>query len=256
MRTNLVARQTMTPQTNTNSPVVLGALVLCLVLSALPGAAQALDVGPWQRVLTAHARGGNFDYAGLRADPDRLADLNRFVEAVGTMDDGESLASWLNAYNALVVHAITTRYPIDSVRDVDGFFNTVTHRVAGHSRTLDYVENQVIRPRFHDARIHVALNCGARSCPALSPRAFAARTLDRDLDRLARAAVANSRHVRVVDGGLRVSEIFFWFSADFERDAGSVVGWLKRFGGEAITALPGDAPLARLRYDWRLNATR
>jgi len=248
-----VARQTLTRFRN---PVALGALVLGLLLSAFPGAAQALDVAPWQRVLTAHVRGGGFDYAGLRADPERLADLNRFVEAVGAMDDGEPLASWLNAYNALVVHGIITRYPLDSVRDVDGFFNTVTHRIAGHSRTLDYVENQVIRPRFHDARIHVALNCGARSCPALSSRAFTTRTLDRDLDRLARAAVANRRHVRVVDGGLRVSEIFFWFSADFERDAGSVVGWLKRFGGEAITALPDDAPLSRLRYDWRLNAAR
>ncbi|MBW2461785.1 MAG: DUF547 domain-containing protein, partial [Deltaproteobacteria bacterium] len=169
VRTNPVARQTLARISN---PVALSAMVLGLLMSAVPGAAQALDAGPWQRVLTAHARGGGFDYAGLRADPERLADLNRFVEAVGAMNDDEGLASWLNAYNALVVHAITTRYPLDSVRDVDGFFNTVTHSVAGHSRTLDHLENQIIRPRFHDARIHFALNCGARSCPALSPRAF------------------------------------------------------------------------------------
>jgi len=223
------------------------AIFLSFALLTSPTAASALDASPWERVLTAHAKADGFDYAGLAADEARMADLAAFVEVVGAMDDDEGLASWLNAYNAIVVHAVVTRHPLRSVRDVDGFFDSIRHRVAGRRRTLDDVENRVIRPRFRDARIHVALNCAARSCPALHRHAFVERTLDATLDRLARRAVASQRHVR----GTRVSEIFFWFSADFERDAGSVAGWLRRFGAE----IPEGASLERLRYDWRLNAS-
>jgi hypothetical protein len=214
-----------------------------------------LDTAPWERVLSLHAKADGFDYAGLRADEAGMADLARFVESVGAMDPEEPLASWLNAYNALVIHAIVTRPPVPSVRGVDGFFDTLRYRVAGRRRTLDDVENRVIRPRFRDARIHFALNCGARGCPVLHRHAFTTATLDATLDRLCRRALASQRHARIRDGVVHVSELFFWFAADFERDAGSVVAWLARYGGERLAALSADARLERIPYDWRLNQT-
>lgn len=236
--------------------LVVGALVL-----APGGHASALDVEPWDRVLRAHARGGGFDYAGLAADPRARADLDRFLASVAAMPEDEPLASWLNAYDAIVVSEIARRWPLASVRDVPGFFDRVTHRVAGRDRTLDDIEHRVIRARFPDARVHAALVCGARSCPALHPRALRERDLDATLDRLARAWLAEGAHLRVEGAGpggarVRASAIFAWYRADFERDAGSVLGWIRRYAPQRLEGVPADAQVAELSYDWRVNTPR
>lgn len=232
-----------------STPALLAAAALALV----PSAARALDADPWDAVLRAHARGGGVDYGALKSDAEAMRRLEAFVAAVADMPASAPLADWLNAYNALVVKAVVDAYPIDSVKDVPGFFDRRRHRVAGASRTLDDVENRVIRPRFRDARVHFALNCAARSCPALRPRAFRAGNVDRALDDLARRAVARPRHVRRADdGGFAVSEIFFWFRRDFVRDAGSVTAWIARHGVDDIGRVDDD-DLARIPYDWRLN---
>lgn len=216
--------------------------------------ANALDASPWERVLSKHAKQGGFDYAALKADANSMADLGRFLTAVGEMPQAEPLSSWLNAYNALVVKAVADRHPIRSVRDVPGFFDRVRHRVAGQMRTLDDVENRIIRPRFQDARIHVALNCGAVSCPALHPHVFREASLDQTLTRLARAMVRSNRHVRVQDGKLEISELFFWFAADFERDGGSVWGWLQRYDAtQKLEGLSAATERGRIPYRWALN---
>lgn len=230
------------------------ALLAVAALAAVPGGARALDSGPWDRVLRAHAHRGGVDYGALKADEEAMGRLDAFLESAATMPESAPLSAWLNVYNAIVVKSVVERYPLDSVRSVDGFFDGQRHRVAGRGRTLDDIEHRVIRPRFRDARIHVALNCAARSCPALHPRAFRESTLDATLDRLARATVASRRHVRVDGERVRASQLFEWFSEDFERDAGSVLGWLRRFdAGDRLEGVPDDADVGTIRYDWRLN---
>jgi hypothetical protein len=184
-----------------------------------------------------------------------MADLDRFLASVAEMPEDEPLASWLNAYNAIVVKSVIERHPLASVREVPGFFDRARHRVAGRMRTLDDLEHRVIRVRFPDARVHVALNCAARSCPPLHGRAFRAASLSSTLDRLARAMVANERHVRVRDGALEVSRLFEWFGDDFRRDGGgSVLGWIRRYAADgALAGLPEGATIRFIAYDWRLN---
>lgn len=209
----------------------------------------------WDRVLRAHARDGGVDYRGLAADDARIRELDRFLGDVATMPDDAPLAVWLDAYNAIVVKEVTSRLPLRSVRDVPGFFDRMKHRVAGRERTLDDLENRVIRPRFRDARVHMALSCASASCPPLFGRALETVDLDATLDQLARAVVASDRFVARTDDGLRLSEIFFWYREDFVRDAGSVVGWLARHDrGGRLRGVSADATLERIPYDWRLNA--
>jgi hypothetical protein len=228
--------------------------MLALAFAAFVRGASAQDVELWDRVLRAHANAGGMDYASLKADAAAVSDLDAFLASVATMPESAPLHAWLNAYNALVVRSVVARYPIRSVRDVPGFFDRVRHRVAGRARTLDEIEHRVVRPRFRDARVHAALNCGARGCPALASRAFTASNLEASLDRLARAMVANDLHVRVRDGRIEHSEIFEWFRSDFERDAGSVRAWMERYDARGKLAnVPADAPMTTRPYDWRLN---
>lgn len=228
--------------------------VLGLVFGAQAPSARAQSTSAYGRVLAAHARAGGMDYASLAGDARARADLDAYVASLASMPDSAGLADWLNAYNAIVVHRIVHAWPIASVRDVPGFFDRTRVRVAGVERTLDDLENGVIRPRFHDARVHVALNCGAVSCPPLEPRPFEARTLEATLDRLARAAVQNDAMVRVRDGSLELSEIFFWFEADFRRDAGSVLQWLRRYDATGrLRNLAASATPRRIPYRWAIN---
>ncbi len=233
------------------APILASAFVLVSALS--PAGARALDVRPWERVLAAHAQSDGVDYAALKADAARMADLGRFLGAVAEMDEDEPLSSWLNAYNAIIVAEVVERYPLDSVREVDGFFDSARHRVAGRGRTLDEIEHRIIRPRFRDARVHFALNCGSVSCPPLHGHAFRERNLDATLDRLVERALGSRRHARVSNGTVHLTELFFWFTEDFERDAGSVVAWLKAHGGDRFASVPSDARLRRIPWDWRLN---
>jgi hypothetical protein len=250
----LIERIGRLTRTTSQSPEVSRlAIILSALLLAAPSAAAALDASPWERVLAAHAKADGFDYAALKADRARLSDLRQFLESVAEMDEDEPLSAWLNAYNAIVVSEVVEHYPLRSVRDVEGFFDTERHRVAGRRRTLDQLEHRVIRPRFRDARVHFALNCGSVSCPPLHRHAFRERILDATLDRLVRQALSSRRHARVSGRVVHLTELFFWFDEDFERDAGSVVAWLKAHGGERFANVPADAELRRISWDWRLN---
>ena len=216
---------------------------------------HALDSAPWERVLRAHARRGGVDYAQLSEDPEARADLERFLQSVASMPQSEPLSAWINAYNAVVVSSVLSRWPLRSVQDVPGFFDRARHRVAGAERTLNDIENEIIRVRFPDARVHAALNCGAQSCPPLHGHAFTEATLDATLDRLVRAWLASDRHLSVADGRVRASAIFEWYAADFRRDGGgSVVGWIRRYAPARVEGIADDAAVTSMRYDWSINA--
>ncbi len=230
------------------------ALAVVVLVGGAASSAHALDSAPWDRVLQRHAKRGGFDYAGLKADAASMAELDAFLQSVGSMPESEPLSSWINAYNALVVKAIVSRYPLRSVRDVPGFFDRIRYRVAGRERTLDAIENQVVRPRFHDARVHMVLNCGARSCPPIFNHAFREASLAQTLDQRARAVVGSDNHVRFRSGRLELSALFTWFRADFVRDGGSVLGWIRRYDHtRRLAQVPDGAPQTERNYDWRLN---
>ncbi|MCG8556959.1 MAG: DUF547 domain-containing protein [Proteobacteria bacterium] len=230
------------------------ALAAALLLIAQD--ARALDASPWERVLSRCAGQRGVNYAKLKADRDARGDLASFVHSIASMSSSEPLAAWLNAYNALVVSSVVRRYPLRSVMDIPGFFNKERHRIAGERRTLDEIEHDIIRKRFRDARVHMALNCAARSCPPLHPHAFRQRTLQATLDRLARNVVTSPRHVRIGPAQLAVSPVFFWFRKDFETEASSLLAWLKRYARSRLAGLPQSTPIVKGDYDWRLNDAR
>lgn len=248
------------------------------------GATSADPYAGYEALLRAVVRGDGVDYRALRG---RIAELRAFClwlaengptatpSAFATAD--ARLAYWLNAYNATVLRAIAESPP--SMRNVlesqpnSGFFRARTHRVDRRALTLDAIENREVRERFRDARVHSALNCGARSCPPLSSQAFRARTVSSQLDRLASAWV-NGAAVTVDERArtLRVSALFQWFDGDFSapirgRPVEGVTGAMRfvlafasRARRDAIVTLCGPS-LAQCRvefvpYDWSLNSAR
>lgn len=264
-------------------------LALCAVLFVavpLVGADQ-FDHGyaTYGAVLRAYVTPPRVDYGALKAT---RASLDRSVgefDAAATRAEPawtreQRMAFWINAYNAFTLQAIVdhypirsgwlTRYPRNSIRQIDGVWTTLKWRAAGRTVTLDDIEHRILRPEFKDARIHFAVNCASTSCPPLAAEPYRARTLDAQLDDAARTYMASDEGLQVTRDTLRVSSIFKWYGDDFVQEYAGVIGGEQEAKERAILGVivqhgpPAAAARARtgvpairyLEYDWSLNDTQ
>lgn len=160
----------------------------------------------------------------------------------------ETMAYWINAYNALTVRMILAHYPVKSIRDLHGGnpWDVDCFETGGQRYSLNKIENNILREKIGDARVHFALNCAARSCPPLYNRAFTANQLDTQLtDRTKRFLRDPNANVIGRDRVL-LNRVFEWYAADFE----DLPAFLTTFSG--ITVLQR-AQVEYLDYDWSLN---
>jgi hypothetical protein len=220
-----------------------------------PLVAAAVDHGAFDRILRDHVKRGRVDYAAIKARAKK--DLDRYVHALSQakldgLSRGEKLALYLNAYNANVIKAVVERYPLASVAKVKGFFDRKKIRVAGSTLTLNALEHQVIRKRFAEPRIHFALVCAARSCPPLPSRAFSAKRLEQDLERLTRSFLNSREGARITRGRVTVSKLFEWYGEDFTRAAGSVGAFVAKYRDQGAERFRR-GPVGFHPYDWALN---
>ncbi len=235
----------------------------------------------WNAALGRWAYEDGVDYDAVLADQ---RELRRFVATLAVAGprstperfstEPERLAYYLNAYNALVLFAVIDNWPIGSVHDVRGwldpragfgFFYGLSFPLDGEEVNLYDLENEVIRG-FLDARIHAALNCASRSCPALTPHAFDPAELEMQLDEVTRAFCSSPPHVVVDDDATQVhlSAIFDWYRPDFEEHArrlgrpATVLDFCAELAWPATAAaleraIRGDYEVVFEPYDWSLN---
>ena len=213
-------------------------------------------------VLSRHLHDDRVDYGALARDRGPLV---RFLAASRDARPehwprADQIAFWVNVYNARVLDGVIRRPGLRSVLDVGrtlgvptlGFFHE--HDVsAGRELSLNDIEHDILRKGFGEPRVHFVLNCASASCPALPARALSGTTLDSALDAAAGAFLLDRARNHIgPNSRLELSSIFKWYRPDFEAAAGSVQGFIQRYGhgGGAIRA---DAPIRFLDYDWALN---
>ena len=173
----------------------------------------------------------------------------------------EQQAYWLNLYNALTVRVVLDHYPVASIRDIKpggplsfGPWSKKLLHIEGEEVSLDDIEHRILRPFWHDPRLHYALNCASLGCPNLRPRAFAAAAMDVTLDDAARAYVNHPRGARVAGGGLFVSSIYRWYAPDFGGSDAAIIAHLRRYAAPPLSAaLAPITAIAGDQYDWSLN---
>jgi len=246
--------------------------------SATPPRAQAAaqeefdqEHTAWTAVLRAHVHGGSFDYAALKKDPQAFEAYLATIDAVtpeelASWTREQRFAFWLNAYNAHTIQKVIDNYPLKSIRDLDGLLglNSVFDsrfidmpkldpEGKGRKLSLNDIENEILRKRFEDARVHASINCASKSCPNLRNEAFVADRLDDQLDDQMRRFVADTTKNRFGEERSRVSEIFKWFKDDFVRDAGDVRAFIARFASPENAEFVRESTLEYLSYDWSLN---
>ena len=215
----------------------LAALFLAAAPAAADDAAYSALLG---RYVSASTDGVNrVNYAAWSANAADRAALDGYIDDLAGQSPSSfardrAFAYWVNLYNALTLQVILRRYPVESIRDIrsEGVFSpaaligpwkTRLVTVEGRRLSLDDIEHSILRPTYNDPRVHYAVNCASIGCPNLMNRAWAAATLNADLEAAARAYVNHPRGVSVgANGAVRVSSIYQWFKADFGGDdAGS-----------------------------------
>jgi peroxiredoxin len=233
---------------------------------------------------------GRVDYARWKESSEDVAALERYVSFLLGSPPNErpelyphamaKLSYWLNLYNALVLREVIHRWPLASVQDVPplsgsfrgagrGFFHDLVFDVGAERMSLLDIETKVIRTRFQDARVHLALSCGSRSCALLPKRPFDAAVLDVQLDRSARGFVNDPRNVKVHedDRSVELSPVLGWYRADFEdfvasrttHPAPSLIDFLLMYAEEDLAkqlkhAADGRFRVRYAKYDWSVNA--
>ncbi len=226
--------------------------------------------GQWTSVLTRHVRDGFVDYAGLKQTG--RAELDTYLRSISDVCPGhydtwtraKKLAFWINAYNAFTVKLVVDEHPVKSIRSI-GFLPMAAFRrdfipmrkLRGKNMSLDDIEHGILRKELGEARIHFAVVCASKSCPALRSEAFRADDIDAQLDAAGRAFLADPSRNRydAATNTLYLSAIFKWFRGDFERSAGGLDAFVARYLPRDIaTKVQRDKPRIQfLGYDWSLN---
>ena len=221
--------------------------------------AQPLDQAPFDALLRANVKAGVVNYPGFQDN----AAFRKYVDDLGKPArlDGkaETLAYYINAYNALAIEGILEGLSPSSLLGRARYFKFKEWPLNGQAITLYDLEHKILRP-LGEPRIHFAIICASKSCPFLRSEVYTAGKLDAQLDEQARQFVNDPFRNRF-DKASRtasLSEIFKWFDEDFHGPGGSTQQYIARYVGDADVAqgLGGDAyKVDWIDYDWNLNGT-
>ena len=214
------------------------------------------DGTPFDLLFPKYVKSGRVDYRALQAH--RLP-LTRALAAAAAVtesqfnswDKNRQLAFLINLYNASTLQLILDHYPVKSIKKIKSLFKGPWDQPAvpmfGKTITLNELEHGIIRKRYHDPRVHMALVCAAKGCPPLRSEAYTAEKLDEQLDDQSRIYLATPAGLAIdrSKGEARISSIFKWYGDDFP----SVRAFVETHSRQSLNGLK----IRYLDYDWALN---
>lgn len=191
----------------------------------------------------------------------RLSDVSK--AEFDNFTEPQKLSFLINAYNAFTVTLIVNNYPVSSIKKIGSWFSTPWKiqffKLFGELHALDDIEHEMIRKWFNEPRIHFALVCAARSCPALRNEAYIGERLEQQLTDAARTFLQDKdrNYFDASNKTLYLSSIFKWYGDDFNKTYRSARRFASTFIGrtnEEVNLIADDATsLEYLSYDWSLN---
>jgi hypothetical protein len=233
--------------------------------------------GEWSKILKEHVkvtdegRITRLNYAALKKSPRALEAYTKGLSKVSEAEFAafsfsERKAFLVNAYNAFIVKLVVDNYPLKSIKSIGipfvGPWKSSFIPLLGKNLSPDDVEHGLLRKKYPDPRIHVAVNCASVSCPALRPEAFVAAKLDEQLEEQARLFYSNPREAAFFPATreLKLNSILKWFKEDFVSPGDSspvtyVAKYLPSLAQELASGRvrAADVNVRFQDYDWGLN---
>ncbi|WP_417747543.1 DUF547 domain-containing protein [Rosistilla oblonga] len=229
--------------------------------------ASGVDHALWDYLLKTHVENGLVDYDGIARDHLFRTYLRQLSESEPSKltTSADQLALFCNAYNAFVINGVITHKIRDSVMNynVEGteFFDLKEHILYGETFSLNEIEHELIRKRFREPRIHVALVCAAKSCPAIRAEAYTGPRLTKQLEDQSIQFANQTKYVTydAASDTLRLSPLLDWYGGDWD-PVGGYLPWLAdRVEDDGVKqailrASRNETSVAFLDYDWSLNS--
>ncbi len=208
------------------------------------------DAALYTKLLKANVSTSGFvDYKSLSTKTKDIQFLltNWSKVDVSKLSRNDALAFYINLYNLATINLIATNYPLKSIKDLyngkpwdENFIQLGNKKVS-----LNHIENEIVRPKYKDARIHFALNCGATSCPPLLNVPFEGKTLDSQLNAQTKGFINNDKANTITATKIAISKIFDWYKVDF----GDVKTFLLKYTSKPV----GNQTISFTDYNWALN---
>lgn len=213
---------------------------------------QNFDHSPWTSVLQKHVTDdGHVDYKSIKSNPENL---DKYLQKLSKADPNEtwskneSLAFWINAYNAFTIKLIIDNYPIKSIKDIKNPWDKKFIKIGSETLSLNHIEHDILR-KMDEPRIHFAIVCASVSCPKLQNKAFIASELNTQLTKAATEFLSDPAKNTVSKNSLKLSKIFQWFTKDFKQH-GSLIDFLNQYSQIEIS---DNAKIKFKDYNWNLN---
>ena len=244
-----------------NYLIIILPCLLGFQISQAQESSLEVDHSIWDQLLQVHlTEQGWVNYAGFQSDRGKLKEYLDLLSSNPPAEDlsAETLAYWINAYNAFTVELILQYYPLESIRDIGSKIMIpkinspwdIRFITIGHEKyDLNNIENSILRKKFKDPRIHFSIVCASRSCPRLRDRAYTTDNVQRFLDEDTRVFVNDPSRNSLSTSQLNLSKIFSWYSGDFTEN-GSLLDFLNQYSKVKIEP---NAKISYLKYDWSLN---
>ena len=199
---------------------------------------------------------GNVNYKGFKTDETKLQTYLNYLastEPQKSWPATKAKAFWANAYNAYTIKLILDNYPLKSIMSIKkkgkNAWEIPFAKVGGKIYTLNQIEHEILRKKYSDPKIHVAVNCASGSCPQLPNYAFTEANYESKTDVLMKKFINDTKRNKISEDKIQLSKIFEWFKEDFTKKS-SLVDYLNKYSNTKINS---NAKIKYLEYDWSLN---
>ncbi|TYB79140.1 DUF547 domain-containing protein [Bizionia myxarmorum] len=227
-------------------------ILIVLIGLSMNAFAQKIEHSDWTNFLQKHvSKEGAVDYKSIKVN---AAELNKYLNQFSEISPkdswskNETLAYWINAYNAFTVKLIIDNYPLKSIKDIKNPWDQEFIPINGKRLSLNHIEHDILR-NMKEPRIHFSIVCASASCPKLQNKAFTSEKLEQQLTAATKEFLADVSKNKVQKENIDISKIFKWFSKDF-KETGSIIDFLNTYSEIKISQ---NAKTSYMDYSWELN---
>jgi len=196
---------------------------------------------------------GNVNYAGIKANKSKLEEVltefeNNFPDS--DWSSAQKLTYWINAYNIYTIKLIVDNYPTSSITKItEKPWHKKFIKLNGTTYSLNQIENDIIRKRFNEPRIHFALNCASKSCPVLLNKAYTPGAVYSQMTAQTKRFLNDTSKNTYGKKEVQISKIFDWYQEDFTKGGKTVFDFINKYRTEQLD----DQKITYQEYSWDLN---
>jgi hypothetical protein len=196
-------------------------------------------------------------YSDLKTDQESIDAVNKSLASLTqkqfeSMSVDNQIAYYINLYNFYTLVLIVDHYPLETgIRDIRRPWAQKIVPLFGTKVSLDHVEHTLLRKKYDEPRIHFALVCASKGCPALIDTPFTGEKLDQQLDKAAQSFLTDTSRNRIAGTTVFLSQIFEWYGSDFKKQYDGYKEYVKQ-----ILELNGKYTFKFIKYDWSLNEVK